>query len=117
MEAAIREYSEDQQVEFDTEPVKTKVTKTNEGAFKIEKAYQFIKPEDRFMVRFVKSFYNYLLTEASPANEKDFMPSERYYAIIANMLQRTWFFYHQRHQEWFILQKVKQWHDLGTGKK
>ncbi|MBL0200978.1 MAG: hypothetical protein IPP81_12855 [Chitinophagaceae bacterium] len=111
VEQAIKEYSEDQQVEFDTEPVKTTVTRIKEG-FKIEKADEFNRPEERFMVRFVKAFYNYLLAEAPPSDEKDFMPSERYYGIIANMLQQTWFFYHQRHPEWFVIEKVKQWHKL-----
>lgn len=112
IEESIKEYSNDQQVEFDTEPVQTSVTRPRVGAFKIQKADQFMQPENRFMVRFVKSFYDYLLTEAPPSDERDFLPSERYYSIIANMLQDTWFFYNQMHPEWFVIQKVKQWHKM-----
>lgn len=114
IEQSIKEYSEDHQVEFDTEPVQTSVIKTEDGEYRISKASAFMQPEDRFMVRFVKAFYNYLLAE-SPPGENDIMPSERYYGIIADMLQQTWFFYHLRHPDWFIKAKVKQWHRLALG--
>ncbi|MBL7894824.1 MAG: hypothetical protein JNK50_06000 [Bacteroidia bacterium] len=102
IEEALKEYSEDHQVEMDTDLINTN-------------SAQFNQPEERFMVRFVNSFYNYLLTEAPPA-ENEYMPSERYYGIIADMLQKTWFFYHQRHPDWFIIAKVKQWHKLALKK-
>ncbi|MBL0267271.1 MAG: hypothetical protein IPP99_00905 [Chitinophagaceae bacterium] len=91
IEEALKEYSEDQKVEFDTEPVQTTVTRPDQRSFKIQKADRFMQPEERFMVRIVKSFYDYLLAEAPPAGDRDFMPSERYYALIASMLQDTWF--------------------------
>lgn len=112
VERALKEYAESHQVEFDTDLVKTKVTKTTKG-FKIENKKQFNLPEERFMVRFVKSFYMYLMAEAPPA-ENEFAPSERYYAIIGEMLQKTWFFYHQRNPDWFVIAKVKEWHSLAT---
>lgn len=117
IEEALKEYSEDQKVEFDTEPVQTTVTRPDQRSFKIQKADRFMQPEERFMVRIVKSFYDYLLAEAPPAGDRDFMPSERYYALIASMLQDTWFFYHQMHPEWFIIQKVKQWHKMSIPDK
>ncbi len=112
IEEAMKDYSEEQQVEFDTEPVKTTIIKPKPGTYQIQKANQFAEPEERFMVRFVKAFYDYLLAEAPPTNEWDLMPSERYYALIANMLQGTWFFYHKMHSEDFIIKKVKQWHQM-----
>jgi hypothetical protein len=115
IEQAIDEYSKDQQVEFDTEPVQTSITRTKDGGYKIVKASEFMQPENRFMARFVKAFYDYLLAEAPPG-ERDFMPSERYYGIIADMLQETWFFYHKRNPDWFVKAKVKEWHTLALSK-
>lgn len=110
IENAFGEYMKDHQVEFDTDAVKTNVSMTPKG-LSSGQAKQFNLPEERISVRFVKAFYNYLLAEAPPA-ERDFMPSERYYAIIANMLQMTWFFYHQQHPEGFLVEKVKGWHKM-----
>lgn len=107
IEEAIKEYSENHQVEFDTDPVKTILTKSSDGGIKGEKENHFAQPKERFMVRFVKSFYDYLLP-----SDTDFMPSNRYYTIIAIMLNMTGFFYKQIEDESFIIAKVKQWHYL-----
>lgn len=117
IEESINDYSEDNQVEFDTDPVKTKITRTEDGGLKVDKEDEFNLPENRFMVRIVKSLYDYLLAEAAPVDERDFMPSERYYGIIASLLQETWFFYHQRPPEWFVIQKVKNWHQMALIKQ
>jgi hypothetical protein len=117
IEQSLKDYSEENQVEFDTDPVKTKITRTNDGGLKVDKEDKFNLPETRFMVRIVKSLYDYLLVEAPPTDEREFMPSERYYGIIANLLQDTWFFYHQRHPEWFIIEKVKDWHKMAQIKQ
>ncbi|HLP34038.1 MAG TPA: hypothetical protein VK202_11225 [Bacteroidia bacterium] len=110
LENSFGEYMKDHQVEFDTDAVKTNISITPMGLSSRQEK-QFNRPEERISVRFVKAFYNYLLAEAPPG-ERDFMPSERYYAIIANMLQMTWFFYHKQHPEWFLTEKVKRWHML-----
>lgn len=115
IEEAIKEYSENQQVEVDTDLVKTKVIKSDDNSLTIEKGKQFALPNERFMVRFVKAFYDYLLAEA-PLDKKYSSPSLIYYPIIAIMLQRTWFFYHTRDSEEFIIAKVKQWHKLSITK-
>mgnify|MGYP003607072534 CR=1 FL=1 len=111
IEEAIKEYSENQRVEVDTDLVKTKVTRTAEGSFKIEKGEQFALPNERFMVRFVKAFYDYLLAEL-PLGRNYSLPSSIYYSIIAIMLQQTRLFYHTRDREEFIIAKVEQWHKL-----
>lgn len=111
IEEAIKEYSENQQVEVDTDLIKTKVTRTGEGSFSIEKGKQFAQPNERFMVRFVKAFYDYLLKEA-PMGENHSFPSLKYYPIIAIMLKQSWLFYHLRDSEEFVIAKVKQWHKL-----
>jgi hypothetical protein len=115
LEESIKAYAEDNQVEFDTDPVRTQVTRTTEGGLKVDKEDHFAQPEERFMVRFVAAFYQYLRIEAPPGNH-DSMPSEKYYAIIANMLEGTWFFYRQHLPEEFLVSKVKQWHDLSLRK-
>lgn len=103
-------------MEIDTDLVRTKIEKNKDGSFRVDKEQQFVHPEERFMVRFTKSFYDYMLAE-SPPDEREHRPSERYYAAIAVMLQQTSFFYHKMHDERFIIQKVKQWHQLAIGVK
>jgi hypothetical protein len=112
IEEAIKEYSENQRVEVDTDLVRTKATRTAEGSFIIEKGEQFALPNERFMVRFVKAFYDYLLAEVPLGKKYYSYPSSRYYPIIAIMLQQTQFFYHTRDCEEFIIAKVEQWHKL-----
>jgi hypothetical protein len=112
---AIKDYYEDQKVEFESDLIKSKYIENADGSVKIKRSDYFNLPEERFMIRFVKSFYNYLLAEAPPG-ERDVIPSERYYSIIALMLQKSWFFYQQNDPEWFIVAKVKQWHNLSLGK-
>ncbi len=115
IEEALRDYIQDNQSEFDTDAVKTSIERTPEG-FKVEKGNQFSLPEERFLIRFVDSFYNYLLHEAPPS-ELDYLPSKDYYTIIANMLQMSWCFYNKMDPEWFIVAKVKQWHELVLNSK
>ena len=116
IEEAMKDYSEDQRVEFDTDPVATKITKLEDGGVRIERENQFNKPNERFIVQFVKSFYDYLLAEAPPLENESF-PSEKYYSIIALMLEMNWFFYRKHHEEYFIIAKVKQWHKMALAKK
>lgn len=111
IEEALKDYSDDHQVEFDNDTLRTFITINENGALSARRDNKFNLPEERFIVRFVKSFYDYLLNEIPP-DENDYLPSRSYYGIIANMLQQTWFFYHMRHPEWFIIEKVKQWHQL-----
>lgn len=111
IEEAIKYYMDDQRVEIDTDLVSTSVIKTGDDTFSIIKGDQFALPEERFMVRFVKSFYDYLLAE-SPPGEFESIPSYRYYNIIGLMLLRAGFFYNQLVDERFVNEKVKQWHQL-----
>lgn len=114
VEEALKDFSDDHQVEFDNDTARTFIEAGVQGGVSARHDDKFNLPEERFIVRFVKSFYDYLLNEIPPTEKGDSMPSERYYAITAVMLQQTWFFYHMRHPEWFIIQKVKQWHALVT---
>ncbi|MBG6233501.1 hypothetical protein IWX76_000056 [Pedobacter sp. CAN_A7] len=110
LEEAIKYYMEDQRVEIDTDLLLTSVQR-NANTFTTKKSSDFSLPEKRFMVRFVKSFYDYLLVE-SPPGQFDLFPSLRYYEIIGVMLIRSGFFYNQMIEERFATEKVKQWHEL-----
>ncbi|MFH2140941.1 MAG: hypothetical protein ABIJ97_00860, partial [Bacteroidota bacterium] len=68
IEQAIKEYSEDHQVEIDTDLYKTTITDLGDGKINVTKADCFNLPEERFMIRFVKSFYDFLLKEAPPGD-------------------------------------------------
>ena len=112
---AINEYSENHKVEMDTDLIKSKYTTNPDGSLSVERSKFFNLPEERFFVRFVKAFYDYLLAEAPP-EDYEYMPSKMYYEIIALMLQKNWFFYQQLDPEWFITAKVQQWHNIALGK-
>ena len=86
-----------------------------ENFFKPIRENRLHLPEEMFIVRFVKSFYDYLLNE-NPLSEKNPFPSEKYYAVIAMMLHHTYFFRHKMNPEDFITQKVKHWHNLSLTK-
>ena len=116
IEESLRKYSDDHRVDFDTDLVKATLENTAKGRLTITRSNRFNEPEERFMVRFVASFYNYLLAEAPPQNKRDLNPTERYYTIIAILLQNTRFFYRLLNPEPFIIEKVKQWHELALSK-
>ena len=67
---------------------------------------RFNRPEERFVVRFVKAFYDYLEMEDSSLSE-----SNRY-EIIAQMLYRTVYDEYPMLEEDFYTDKVKKWHRL-----
>jgi len=115
IEEAIKEYSQNQRVEVDTDLIKTKLTRTEDGSFRVEKGNLFSLPHERFMVCFVKDFYDYLSVEAQ-VKENNSYPSLKYYTIIAIMLQKTSTFYHLHHSEDYLIGKVRQWHDLALTK-
>ena len=110
IEQAIKEYSEDHSVEFNVDAIPTKITRTESGELHIQHQPRFNNPANRFLVRFVGSFYAYLLAEAPPG-ERDYMPSERYYAIIGAVLTYARFL-PSLGPDQFAIQKVKEWHRL-----
>jgi len=69
-------------------------------------------PEERFIVKFVKSFYDYLSNEIKLNDCPEYLLEENYYRIIGLILQNNWFFYHKMDSENFIIEKVKHWHKL-----
>jgi len=116
IEESLRNYSEDHRVDFDTDLVKATLENTAKGRLTITRSNRFNEPEERFIVRFVASFYNYLLAEAPPRNNRELNTAERNYTIIAILLQNTRFFYRLLNPEPFIVEKVKQWHELARSK-
>lgn len=111
IEEALKCYAEAQKVEIDSDLLQTSVKRSENGSFSIRQKLHFSLPHQRFAVRFVRSLYDYLLAEAPPA-EFDYLPSLRYYSIIATLLIRSDFFYTQNIDENFAVEKVKQWHRL-----
>lgn len=112
LEQALKNHLEDYTEEFEMDIIKGKVIRMKDGSFQTSYENRLHLPEERFAVTFVNSFYAYLLKEAPP-KDKDLFPSDKYYTLIALMLQNTGFFSHQRHPEWFVIAKVKNWHQLG----
>lgn len=79
-----------------------------QGSFKISQSGNINDPKDRFLPRFCKSMYSYLM-HVSPPQENEYSPSKRYHAIIAATLQQAWVFKHIRTPEWVIINKVENW--------
>ena len=111
IEQAIKEHTEDHSVEYEVDVVKTKTIQHPDGGIERIQDEVFNRPEERFMVKFVGSFYNYLLHEAPPG-EQDRYPSKRYYTIIASFLQKVHFFSRPIFNDDFVIAKVQQWHEL-----
>jgi hypothetical protein len=111
IEEAIRAYQSQNQVEIDTELIKATVTKLENNSIEVVKEKRFNQPEERFMVQFTASFYNYLLHEIPP-KEQDYRPSQMYYSIIALVLVHAGIFYTKMVDEDRAVAQVKKWHRL-----
>src|SRR5258708_9385968 len=112
IENALKEYIHNHKEEIENDIVKGKITRNpNENSYGLGYEKRFHLPEDRFVVQFVKSFYNYLLNELPPS-PKEYQPSEKYYTIIAVILQQTHFFRGNPMDEVNTVEQVKKWHGL-----
>jgi ABC-type maltose transport system permease subunit len=109
IEKSLKYYIENSKEEFNKNVTKKIITPSGDGSYFVKQELCFNLPEERFIVRFVKGFYNYLLTELPP-KDNEYMPSKKYYTIIALMLQETWFFSNKLDDERDIAEKVKGWH-------
>jgi len=113
LESAIRYYKAGNSEDFDNDILKGRVYATGiQGEYRAEYDGPLNLPEERFVVRFITSLYKYLSTEV-PQLGKD---TDKYYTIIAIMLQKVWFFKHQRDNEQVLISKVKRWHELAQPK-
>jgi hypothetical protein len=112
VEEALREYINTHRADIEIEPVPTRLRKTEEGSIKIERATHFHEPGNRFMVRFVTAFYDYLLAEL-PNAALSYRPSETFYSIIASMLAGTHYFVGLPGGEDRLMPQVMGWHELG----
>ncbi|MBV6429266.1 MAG: hypothetical protein KIPDCIKN_03817 [Haliscomenobacter sp.] len=111
VEQAIRSHLENSKEEFDTDVIKSSQKKNSDGSITFIQEKRFNLPGERFAITFTKSFYDFLLNEAPPA-ENEFSPSKRYYAVIASMLNETWFFNNRLAPEHILVAKVESWHNL-----
>ena len=110
IEKSLKYYAENSKEEFNKDVIKKKVKFSDKyNEYIVEKESRFNLPNERFIVHFVKGFYNYLLAELPP-EDNEYMPSRKYYTIIALMLQETWFFDNKLDDERGIAKKVKEWH-------
>lgn len=112
IETAIRYYFEDHEFEVRGNLLEQTVkVRPEKGETIVKVSGKLYKPETRFVVKTVSSFYNFLLNEFPPS-EKELSPSNKYYLIIGLTFQKTGIFYNQFHSETFVQNKVKQWHEL-----
>ncbi|GAB4015284.1 hypothetical protein GCM10028808_40190 [Spirosoma migulaei] len=110
IEESLKHYIENSKEEFNKNVTKKRIKFSDENNnYIVEQELRFNLPEERFIVLFVKGFYNYLLTELPP-EDSEYMPSQKYYTIIALMLRETLFFSNKMDDEREIAEKVKEWH-------
>lgn len=109
---ALKEYIDIHRADIEVEPVPTRLTKVEGGAMRFERAAHFHEPANRFMVRFVTAFYDYLLAELPHANH-GYHPSDKFYSIIASMLTGTHYFTGLPGGEDVVIPQVMAWHELG----
>ena len=110
-EQAIKTHYKEHEEDFQCDIIKGKVTQAQPNKYKFDKEKKFHLPAEQFAVRFVKSFYKYLLTELPPG-AREHSPSHKYFSVIATMMQQTWFFNQLRDPEDFIYNKVEHWFSL-----
>jgi hypothetical protein len=108
---ALKEYMETHRADIEVEPVPTKIIRTEEDVVRVERAEHFHEPANRFMVRFVTAFYDYLLAEV-PHDDHGFRPSDKFYSIIASMLIGARYFTALPGNENGVIPQVMAWHEL-----
>jgi hypothetical protein len=112
MEQALLEYYENHKADFEVDLYESKIELGPQpGSFRIVPSGRLNLPQNRFLPVFIRKAYQFLMAEAPPG-EYDYMPSERYFTIIALLLLRSWYFGHQMWDERHIVEQVKYWHSL-----
>jgi len=111
IEEALKEYYQNDQIEFDADAIPTTYKKNEDSSIKIEKAPQFNLPHERHLVRLVHALYNFL-KDHSGIEEGKIIPGQQYYEIIGTLFKETWVFYNKMVDDRSVVEKIKQWHKL-----
>lgn len=112
MKQALLEYYENHKADFEIDLYESRIEiGPRHGSFTIVPTGKLNEPARRLLPVFVGNAYRFLLAEAPPG-EFDYLPSERYYGIIALLLLRNWYFGHQMWDEGYCIEQVKYWHSL-----
>jgi len=113
---ALNYYIRNFEEEAENDIVKGKITRVpGQAVYQTNRVKEMQLPEERFIVRFVASMYEFLLNEFPPA-DWDARPSSNYYLIIANLLLRTGYFRSQPKSEDQAAEQVQGWHLLSKPK-
>jgi hypothetical protein len=113
LERALNNHFKNHKEDFEVDIIKGKVIPDERpGYYSIKYENKLNLPEERFIVKFVKSMYDYLTNEVKLKDCPDYLLIETYYSIIGVLLQQNWFFSQLMDSEDFIIEKVKLWHQL-----
>jgi len=111
IESALKNYYNVYQEDFESDVLKSDFTITSIGHYIVNNYDYLSQPEERFIVRFIKSFYDFLLNEF-PFSEKEYKPSVKYYSIITLILRETNYFRNRYYPDWVYIDQVKHLHSL-----
>lgn len=112
-QSAIRNHYNDFREDYEFDLLHSEIKNLNQdGSFSLETTGNFNSPEDRFLPKFVNSFFSFLQAEA-PQLDGEYKPADRYYLLIAEALYLTGFFLSQFPEEREMKSKVQHWHKLG----
>lgn len=109
---ALSDYYQKNKFEFENDFYETEIkTFSPPGSFQLIPTGALNKPANRFFPVIIKQLYNYLLNELPP-KEDEFMPSNKYYTIIAALLMPVFNLGNPLYDEEYIIEKVGYWHNL-----
>jgi len=110
MKKALKEYWQNHPYEFEIDFYESEVEIYPKGAFRLATTGKLHQPGNRFLARFTKQCYAFILNE-NPPTEKDLKPSDRYFGCIANLLIQSHFFSHQMWDEDKMIAEVEEWYN------
>ncbi len=112
LENALKEYYQNHNLEFENDFYESQVVLgRQQGSFRLVTTGKLHQPFNRFLPKFCRECYQFLLCEAPPS-DNELQPSEKYYSIIGQLLLEASFFENPYLDEQFIKEQVKYWHQI-----
>ncbi|MBK6544269.1 MAG: hypothetical protein IPG12_03160 [Saprospiraceae bacterium] len=104
IEQALQTYRKDNEIEFQDDLIEPSSFNSNSQDSEIGNERRINKLENRFIVGLVKSFYDFLVSEGKSSNA-GVEVSDRYYFLIALVIQKYWAKQFEKSTESFIIEK------------
>jgi len=111
IKSALLEYNTSNKEEFTLDVWESDFIEKDENSWEVKRSNILNKPSERFLPKFCRQFYDYLLGEIQ-LSSADFMPSEKYILLIGLCLQKAGAFSLNMNEEEYLKNKVRGWLNL-----